>query len=208
MRARLAIKAAGTPVILREITLRAKPTALLQASPKATVPVLVLPCGEVLEESRDIMHWALACHAAPMMPAPMMPVHWQASESWVDRNDQHFKPCLDRYKYADRHPDHPADYYRAQGEVFLQQLEQQLQTHTAQEANPAPSYMFGSAPALADISLFPFVRQFAHVDTHWFEQAPYPHLRRWLNHWLASPAFAAIMQKYPAWQPGDPDTVF
>lgn len=199
MRARMAISYSGTTVELREVVLRSMPESLLAASPKGTVPVLVLPDGTVLEESSDIMGWALAAHD---------PDHWQpaadsaayrAARQLLATNDTLFKPRLDRYKYAVRYPEHPAGYYREQGEQFLQQLERQLQLH---------AWLLGGRMTVADVAVFPFVRQFAHVDRAWFSRAPYPCLQQWLDRLLAGELFCGAMRKYPQWRPGDAPVLF
>lgn len=201
MRARMAISYSRVSVELREVVLRAMPESLLACSPKGTVPVLVLVLqdGVVLDESRDIMDWALAAHD---------PEHWlpaadseAAAETarLIDANDTVFKPQLDRYKYAVRYPEHPAGYYREQGEQFLQQLEHRLQQH---------SWLLDGRIRVVDVAIFPFVRQFAHVDRDWFDQAPYPHLQHWLDRLLTSELFSGVMIKYPQWKVGDVPIVF
>jgi glutathione S-transferase len=185
MRARMALHYSGIEVEIREIALRQKPAAMLAASPKGTVPVLVLPDGTVIDESLDIMRWALAQHD---------PQAWlndaARSEVLIAENDGSFKQALDRYKYAERFPEHPQQTYRAQGEHFLSQLEIQLQQH---------AHLLGAEPRLADIAIFPFVRQFAAVDPMWWEASPYPALRGWLAHWVESALFDSIMQKHQVW---------
>ena len=202
MRARLAIQAAEQAVELREVVLKNKPSELLQASPKATVPVLVLPDGYVIDESRDIMLWALSQYKSQ----DKLPHDWLAQDadiydqaiSLIDQNDVEFKPHLDAYKYADRYPE-PVEYYRQQGEFFLQQLEQRLTQH---------SYLMSDKVSLADMAIFPFIRQFAHVDIGWFNHSGYKNLQQWLDGLLASDCFASVMHKYPAWQPGDTALMF
>ncbi|WP_334108780.1 glutathione S-transferase [Methylobacillus sp.] len=188
MRARMALHYAGVKVETREISFRAKPAHMLQISPKGTVPVLQLADGEVLEQSLDIMHWALAQHD---------PENWLGSVrqqadavELITLNDGEFKQALDRYKYADRFPDQPSAIYRAQGERFLTLLEGRLAIQ---------SCLQGEQPHLADVAIFPFIRQFSMVDVDWFVQADYPRLRGWLNAWLASELFQAIMQKCPVY---------
>jgi glutathione S-transferase len=185
MRARMALHYSGIEVDIREIALREKPAAMLAASPKGTVPVLVLPDGTVIDESLDIMRWALARRD---------PHAWlkdaARSEILIADNDGSFKQALDRYKYAERFPEYPQQTYRAQGERFLSQLETQLQQH---------AHLLGAEPRLADIAIFPFVRQFAAVDPMWWEASPYPALRSWLAHWVESALFDSIMQKRPVW---------
>jgi glutathione S-transferase len=185
MRARMALHCSGIEVVIREIALRQKPAAMLAASPKGTVPVLVLSDGAVIDESLDIMRWALAQRD---------PQAWLKnvtdSETLIAENDGSFKQALDRYKYAERFPEHPQQTYRAQGERFLSQLETRLQQH---------AYLLDAEPRLADIAIFPFVRQFAAVDPAWWEEAPYPALRAWLTNWVESALFDSIMQKHPVW---------
>ena len=179
MRARMALRYSGVPLSIVEVSLKAKPAEMLAASPKATVPVLVCADGSVIEQSLDIMHWALARHD---------PDNWlqPGCAALIEENDTRFKVLLDRYKYAIRYPEHPMEYYRAQGAEFLQRLEDVL---------ARSAYLAGPALSLADVALAPFVRQFAHVDRDWFEQAPYPRLNAWLERFLASELFSSVMKK-------------
>ncbi len=179
MRARMALHYSGVPLSIVEVSLKAKPAQMLAASPKGTVPVLVCADGSVIEQSLDIMHWALARHD---------PDNWlqPGCNELIEANDTTFKVLLDRYKYAIRYPEHPMAFYRAQGAEFLQRLEDVL---------TRSPYLAGPALSLADVALAPFVRQFAHVDRDWFAQAPYPHLNAWLERFLASELFSSVMRK-------------
>ena len=114
-----------------------------------------------------------------------------ATTALLDENDGDFKHWLDRYKYADRYPEQSAEEYRANGEVFLQKLELRLQEHV---------YLGGDKPHITDIGIMPFVRQFSMVDKVWFDQAPYPALRAWLERWLSSEVFVKVMRKYVPWR--------
>ena len=195
----MAISYSGIAVELREVILRDMPAPLLACSPKATVPVLMLPDGQVLEESRDIIGWALAVNDPDSwQPDSGDSMHREISRL-VKENDAAFKQSLDCYKYAERYPEHPADYYRAQGEVFLGELERRLDQC---------AWLCGEHISVADVSIFPFIRQFAHVDKTWFDGAAYPRLQAWLNCFLQSALFAGVMQKYPQWREGDAATVF
>jgi glutathione S-transferase len=198
IRARMAIRYSGLSVALREVVLRDMPAALLQCSPKGTVPVLVLPDGRVLEESRDIIDWALAQHD-PDQWRPQSPVQQAALLSLLNENDGAFKQSLDRYKYAERYPEHPAAHYRAAGECFLTRLERLLARH---------DWLLGGRMGVADIAILPFVRQFAQVDADGFRQAPCPHLQDWLGRLLHSTLFTGVMHKYPPWREGDAVRVF
>ena len=199
IRARMAIASSGVTVELREVVLRDMPASLLACSPKGTVPVLVLPNGRVLEESRDIIDWALAVNDPAMWRSDPADIVCGEIRRLVDENDVFFKQSLDCYKYAERYPEHPADYYRAQGELFLGKLEQQLAQH---------AWLCGERMSVADISIFPFVRQFAYVDKVWFDSVAYPRLQDWLNYFLQSTLFSGVMEKYPQWQDGDAVTLF
>jgi glutathione S-transferase len=178
---------AGIAVELREVLLSDKPRDMLRASPKGTVPVLQLTDGHVIDESIDVMHWALAQRD---------PDHWQRDDlngdagRLVEENDLVFKKNLDHYKYADRYPQHPQTYYRHEAGKFLSQLEQKLCLH---------SYLVADQLTFSDVAIFPFIRQFAFVDKTWFDQAPYPRLQAWLQKFLDSDLFLSAMTKFPRW---------
>jgi len=194
MRARMAIWASGSAVSLREVVLRNKPAALVEASPKATVPVLVLANGSVIEESIAIMDWALEQND---------PKSWgdatPDTAALISACDEGFKGWLDKYKYADRHPEQSAVHYREQAEGFIADLEQRLSEQR---------WLGGGQATRADVAVFPFVRQFAGVDPTWWLNAPYPAVRTWLNDWLVSDTFTGVMAKYPPWQPDAPEVMF
>ncbi len=189
MRARMALHAAGIDLEHREILLKDKPGSMLRYSPKGTVPVLVLPDGTVVEESLDVMRWALAQNDPEDWLAP-----GAAMFDLVAENDGPFKHHLDRYKYDTRYEGADAEMHRAAGLAFLEKLDKRLE---------GQAQLFGSAVSLADIAIFPFVRQFANADRDWFDDLDLPHLQAWLAGHLASRLFADIMIKHALWQ--DPD---
>jgi glutathione S-transferase len=191
MRARLALAVSGTCCELREVKLGAKPLSMLEASPKGTVPVLILPNGGMIDESLEIMRWALA---------QSDPEAWLARDdaALIAMNDGPFKHDLDRYKYPERH-DSDAIEHRDRSLAFLRKLDQRIS---------AGGQLCGSDPGLADVAIMPFVRQFAAVDRAWFEAQPLPHLQTWLDGHIASDLFAAIMVRVTPWSPGDPPLLF
>lgn len=196
MRARLGLLFAKVPVELREIVLKNKPSQLLTISPKGTVPVLQLTDGAVIEESRDIMTWALK----QQDPQGLLDTKLvQQANTLMDQNDSDFKYWLDRYKYADRHPQMTQKEYRQQGEEFLQVLEALLTKN---------KFLLADSVSIADIGIMPFVRQFAHVDRDVFYSLPYPKLQLWLQYWLEHPCFLQAMTKIQPWQEGDEMVVF
>jgi len=193
MRARLAIAASGIEVELREILLRDKPEAFRAASVKATVPVLQSGDGKVLEESRDIMFWALEQNDPQDWLAPWHHDQQQV-ETFLERLDGSFKTNLDRYKYASRFDPEEAMANRDAGAAFLGEIDQILSRQPA---------LSGEKAGIMDYASLPFVRQFRIADESWFDAQSWPYLHKWLQRFLQSPAFAAIMQKYPPWQPGE-----
>lgn len=198
MRARFALLASGTRCELREVVLGNKPAALIEASPKATVPVLVLPGGQVIDQSLDIMQWALARHDPQAWLQPPRET-LEAMLALVAQCDGAFKQQLDRYKYPNRFEGVDALQQRAGGALFLQALDQRL---------ACGSHLFGDRPTLADMAIAPFVRQFAQVDADWFAAQPWPALAQWLAALTASQTWLAATQKYPAWAPGAAVQVF
>lgn len=201
MRARMALLVAGIPFDAFEIVLRAKPAGLLAASPKATVPVLVLPGGEVIDQSWDIVRWAFTARRDdPAVWAWWSRADTTDNQQLLNLNDHGFKAMLDRYKYPERfglttHDDaHTARLFHRQQAVtdFLVPLDARLQ---------ATPYLGGDRPCATDIGTFPFVRQFAAVDPIWFEALPLPGVQGWLKGWLDSPLFQHCMLKLA------PDTV-
>ena len=181
IRARVALIYAGISIDIREVQLNNKPEHLLLISPKASVPVLQLTNGKVFAESMDIMHWALGVHD---------PEQWlrfgDDAEALIKRNDIDFKYYLDRYKYADRYPDFSQDYYREKADVFLADLEARLIINR---------YLFGNSISIADIAIFPFVRQYAGVNKSGFEKSAFQALNKWLDALLASELFTMAMKK-------------
>ncbi|NMY72148.1 glutathione S-transferase [Pseudomonas sp. WS 5414] len=185
MRARLALRYARVPVRIVEVSLKAKPAEMLALSAKGTVPVLDLH-GRVIDESLEIMHWALEQHDPDNWRLIGVPEAQTQMAALIAENDQVFKVHLNRYKYAERYPEAPMEHYRAQGEVFLAQLDRLLQERR---------YLLAAHPSLADMALLPFVRQFAHVDREWFAQTPYRALQEWLRGFLESELFVGVMAK-------------
>jgi len=199
MRARLALSVSSTRCRLREVVLRDKPQALLEASPKGTVPVVQLPDGQVIDESLDIMLWAL---------------HQRDPEAWLQpsaatlsdmldliaENDGPFKARLDRYKYPGRFELETGGPHRDAACKWLASLDGRIATHDG--------WLFGGHRSLADMAIAPFVRQFAHTDRDWFGAQPWPALQHWLAAFLESPLFVGIMKKHAPWEPGQADLIF
>ncbi len=184
MRARMALSVSDAPYEHREVVLRDKPPEMLEASPKGTVPVLVVDEGVILEESLDVMRWALARNDP---------------EGWLDRddpalleaNDGPFKHHLDRYKYATRYDDVDPEEHRAAALAILARLEERLASST---------YLCGDERGFADIAIFPFIRQFANADREWFDAQDLPKLQAWLDELITSDLFTGVMRKYPQWK--------
>ncbi|QYJ86938.1 glutathione S-transferase [Shewanella mesophila] len=190
MRARIAIYKSQQPVLLRDIVLSDKPAEMLTVSPKGTVPVLVTPNGTVIEESYEVMLWALSMGD----PDDLL---FMGDEEMLDKMqtliylfDSEFKGCLENYKCAKRYSETNIIECREACEVYIAQLEQRLSQH---------QYLMADRESLADIALLPFIRQFARVERQWYLQAPYPHVRQWLNNYLQSKMFSKVMTKHELW---------
>ena len=192
IRARMALEYASITCELREVKLSNKPPAMINISSKGTVPVLQLVDGRVIDESLDIMLWALG---------QTDPDHWLDLEkndgrSLIDVNDQEFTQYLDQYKYFKRYPEHSQLYYREKAEKFIVVLETNLQEHQG-------IGLVSIRQTLADVAIFPFIRQFAHVDWEWFSNSQYKNLISWLVKFEESELFLAVMDKYKPWKEND-----
>lgn len=219
MRARLALMHSGAQCELREVLLKDKPAHMLEISTKGTVPVMILPTADkqgmnvnsngkgldkhVLDESIDIMHWALNENPNRYLHNT---TQWLSPETMksddinalIKQNDFEFKIYLDKYKYSDRHPEHPQDYYLQQAMPFLEKLENLLNNSM---------YLTGNQFRFADAAILPFVRQFSMVETKVFDALPLPKLQQWLTDGLASELFLSIMDKNPPWQADSSEAV-
>ena len=198
IRARMAIAASGQRCLLREVVLRNKPSDMIVASPKGTVPVVILPSGRVIEESLDIMHWALGVNDPASWLAPFNDdrcvVH-----GLIKENDEPFKNNLDRYKYPTRYQTSNPIYYRTQGLEFLKSLNARLLTS---------AYLCGNEFSFADAAISPFIRQFANHDREWFNTLELYALQNWLETIVNADKFLGVMKKYPAWERGMVEPVF
>jgi glutathione S-transferase len=205
MRARVAIFKAHVQVLLRDVVLSDKPPEMIASSAKATVPILVLEeCKGlasqiVIEESLEVMLWALAENDPEDLLHTQVPDALLEMLSIINRFDNEFKTCLEQYKCAKRYHEDNLVIYRQNCELFIQDLEQRLQRH---------EYIMSENESLADIALLPFIRQFARIERQWYLQSPYPKVRQWLNRYLQSVMFTKVMAKYPLWLENREDVVF
>ena len=192
IRARLALVASGQRVQLREILIREKPFTFLVTSPKGTVPVLDLRDGKIIDESRDIMFWALVQND-PEGWLNIWHRHPDMVELFFDKLDGPFKNDLDRYKYASRFDRSVARLHRDDGAQFLVTMNAMLEQ---------TGVLSGSNLGIMDFASLPFVRQFRLTDPEWFDAQSWRHLSRWLNSFLHSKLFHEVMHKYVPWQEG------
>jgi len=198
IRARMALNYAGISYELREVSLKSKPQEMLDISAKGTTPVMqIFNSGTfnqdfiVLEESLDIMNWAIQQND-PLSWEDLPDESMAIAKHLINTNDHEFKQALDRYKYPNRFPEKPQEFYQQQAEEFLQVLELQLQSN---------NFLICDRQTLADIAIFPFVRQLAYVNIDWFNSSPYPKLQQWLQWHETSAMFEFVMQKFPVWSP-------
>jgi len=198
VRARMAIFASGQTCALREVVLRNKPPEMIAASPKGTVPVLVLPDERVIEQSLEIMWWALSCNDPEGWLAPLND-DCDDSDALIAENDGPFKDDLDRYKYPTRYEISDPLHHRIQGLAFLKKLNARL-LKTA--------YLCGNDFTFSDAAISPFIRQFANNDSEWFNALDLPGVQNWLQSILESDRFLSVMEKYPAWESGMDEPAF
>lgn len=214
MRARLAIYKSTVPIELRDIVLKNKPIEMLTASPKGTVPTLVLPPGQVIDESLEVMVWALnekdpnnLLHSGAVKVNGQVsaPVNEKVNEqlnkmlALIYQFDEEFKQALEQYKCAKRYHETNLEQCRQACEVYIQHLEQRL---------TASNYLIDDQESLADIALLPYIRQFARIERQWYLQSPYPNVKKWLNHYLQSAMFTKVMAKYPLWSLNSEQIIF
>ena len=196
MRARMAIHISGQKCELREVLLRDKPPSMLEYSAKGTVPVLILQDGKVIDESLDVIDWALNLND---------PDDWQRSKDkektkeLIKINDGEFKYHLDRYKYSKRYDNEDPEFHRKKCLKFIESINNELNNS---------EYIFDDNISYADIVLLPFIRQFRIADIEWFDSLPYNNLKKWLSGFLDSTLLNSIMKKYDLWKEGDKSIVF
>lgn len=198
MRARIGIHKAQLQIDLREVNLKQKPAEMIAASAKGTVPILVLnneqPPPTVIDESLDVMLWALAKNDPDNLLHPIDRSALPKMLVLIRLFDDEFKTCLNAYKAAKRYREDNVTEYRLACEVYIQELESRLAATTAQQP-----FLMSAQESLADIALLPFIRQFAKVERQWYQQSPYPKVRQWLNYYLQSAMFTKVMAKHDLW---------
>jgi len=181
----LAIANSNLEVELREVFLNNRPQTLYEVSPKGTVPVLQLEDGTVIDESIDIIKWALAQSASDWYKS-----NTELQDELVHHNDFEFKQWLDKYKYHDRHLENTLEFYRDKCSETLAHYNKLLKTQ---------SHLVGKSMSLAEAAIFPFVRQCANVEREWFAST-FPNIEQWLENWIQSELFRSVMFKFDAWE--------
>jgi len=190
MRARLGLLLAQQSVILRDIVMTSIPDEMFAASAKGEVPVLVFDDGKVIDESLDIMLWALKENDPRNLLYSQNETMLSNMLALIERSDHEFVEALNKYKAASRYHDDNLDEYRQLCEPFIKNLEHKLTKH---------NFIMGEQASLVDYAILPFIRQFSRVDKKWYQQAPYPKLRAWLERHYQNPIFSKAMKKYPQW---------
>ena len=195
MRARMVLLHSKIQCEIREIKLSNKPKEMLAISPKGTVPVLILENGDILDESLDVMLWAIE-------QGNLRNLFNSGKKEILDLikiNDGEFKDAIDRYKYSSLYPEKPMIEYRKMGELFLEKIESYLEKN---------KFIFGKNISLADLAIFPFVRQFCRVDIDWFNSSLFKKIKEWTLFFEGSENFIDIMRKIKPWTTGDKPTLF
>ncbi len=195
MRARMVLLHSKIQCEIREIKLSNKPKEMLAISPKGTVPVLILENGDILDESLDVMLWAIE-------QGNLRNLFNSGKKEILDLikiNDGEFKDAIDRYKYSSLYPEKPMIEYRKMGQPFLEKIESYLEKN---------KFIFGKNISLADLAIFPFIRQFCRVDIDWFNSSLFKKIKEWTLFFEGSENFIDIMRKIKPWTTGDKPTLF
>ena len=195
MRARMVLLHSKIQCEIREIKLSNKPKEMLAISPKGTVPVLILENGDILDESLGVMLWAIE-------QGNLRNLFNSGKKEILDLikiNDGEFKDAIDRYKYSSLYPEKPMIEYRKMGELFLKKIESCLEKN---------KFIFGKNISLADLAIFPFIRQFCRVDIDWFNSSLFKKIKEWTLFFEGSENFIDIMRKIKPWTTGDKPTLF
>ena len=195
MRARMVLLHSKIQYEIREIKLSNKPKEMLAISPKGTVPVLILENGDILDESLDVMLWAIEQGNLRNLFNPGK----KEILDLIKINDGEFKDAIDRYKYSSLYPEKPMIEYRKMGELFLEKIESYLEKN---------KFIFGKNISLADLAIFPFIRQFCRVDIDWFNSSLFKKIKEWTLFFEGSENFIDIMRKIKPWTTGDKPTLF
>jgi len=196
MRARIAIHISQQKCEIREVLLKDKPPSMMECSAKGTVPVLVLQSGKVIDESLDVIDWALNLND---------PYNWKRSKDsgktkeLIKINDGDFKFHLDRYKYSKRYENEDPNFHREKCLTFIKMINEELKDS---------KYIYDNEISYIDISLLPFIRQFRIADNDWFDELPYENVKSWLSNFIDSKLLKSVMPKYDLWKKGDEITIF
>lgn len=196
MRARMAIHISQQKCEIREVLLKDKPPSMMECSAKGTVPVLVLQSGKVIDESLDVIDWALNLND---------PYNWKRSKDLgktkelIKINDGDFKFHLDRYKYSKRYENEDPNFHREKCLTFIKMINEELKDS---------KYIYDNEISYIDISLLPFIRQFRIADNDWFDELPYENVKSWLSNFIDSKLLKSVMPKYDLWKKGDEITIF
>lgn len=191
MRARLAIKASGIIVEIREVELKNKPKEFLGISPKATVPIVCISSKQIIEESLDIMEWALKIND-PLKLLKYEKLNRIEIHNILNKLENEFKQNLDRYKYSSRFDLPSPKLYRDKNLQTLNEFNNLLQNNKG---------ICSSHLSLLDYAIFPFIRQFRNVNSVWFDSLELKFLQTWLYELIDSDEFSSIMKKYEIWNP-------
>ena len=194
MRARIAINLCDLECEIREINLKLKNKEFLELSPKGTVPVLVLPDNKIIEESMDIIHWAISNNDPYNLKLKNLEIY-NKDMDLISIFDNEFKYHLDRYKYNSRYKGINKEEHKYKARDLLVNLNNSLKEK---------QWLNGENISISDISILPFIRQYRIADIKWFdEKLELPNINRWLDKFLNSKIFNNIMKKYKIWETTD-----
>ena len=199
MRARMIIFLTDIQCELREVHLKNKPQSMLDLSPKGTVPVLQIDAYKVIDESLEIVEWALGINDI-FKKNKILPDQEVLTKDLISLFDDEFKFHLDRYKYSVRYQDANPIQSRSKCLEILNKIENSISNS---------NWFFGDSINKLDICILPFIRQFRIADPEWFDSLNEIHqVKSWLKHFLKSPLLLNIMNTNDPWQEGDQVLIF
>ena len=201
IRVRWALLICDIKVEIREIDLKNKPLDFLNKSKTKTVPILIKKNSEVIEESLEIILWALSESKKENIKLIYFPENKKEDIfEIINENDNEFKYHLDRFKYSSRYENINEELHFRKTIKFIKKWNELLAEN---------KYFFGDNPTIADWCIWPFVRQFkiaceSQKRTDYLE----PPIKEWLDYFENNKKFKSLMYKYELWEPNSKKNYF
>ena len=201
IRVRWALLICEIKVEIREVDLKNKPIEFMNKSITKTVPVLLKKNNEVIEESVDIIIWALSESEKENIKKFYNPNNKEKEIlEIISENDHSFKYHLDRFKYSARFNAGEEDYHFSEANKFIEKWNNILTNNR---------WLIGDKPSIADWCIWPFVRQFkiaceSQKKINYFDDP----IKDWLGYFEKHQHFKKLMHKFDPWKPSSKKEYF